>query len=354
MKKRIGILTFHFSNHNYGALLQTYASVTLLSKLGYDSKVINLIPEEYQKKRSLMLIISDLILKNPFYVFRNKFIPLTKMIKSKKDLIELNNQFEIFFVGSDQVWRKGFAFENYFHYFLDFVNEDKMKISYAASFGEDHLDIDNDTRIHLKKLLDGFCSISVREDSGINICRNEFDIKAEKVLDPTLLLTVDDYNVIISSESHKRIKHSYIAYYQLTHTIGESNNALQISKWLNLPLENVYRQSIDFGIRTFTPFSSFSQWLFKIKQSDFVVTDSYHCMIFAIIYRKDFVVLGNDFGGNTRVTSLLESLDLKDRYLEKIDECLLLSLLPINYDEVYKKLVVLKLNSMTFLSKLTV
>lgn len=353
MKKRIGILTFHFSNHNYGALLQTYASVVMLRKRGFEPTVINLMPEEYSPIKSSTSLIGYLLFVNPFEKFRKKFIPLTKEIKSEKDLTDLNNQFDFFYVGSDQVWRQEFALENYYHYFLDFVNSNKIKISYAASFGKDFLDIDVATKCNVKKLLDNFLAISVREDSGIDICRSEFDIQAEKVLDPTLLLSKNDYDLIIHSEYHKKIKHKYIAYYQLTHTVGESVDALQISKWLNRPLENIYRKSINLGFKTFTPYSSFPQWLYKIRESDFVVTDSYHCMIFAIIYRKDFVIFGNIFGGNSRIISLLESLNLKDRHLEDINEDIIKKITPINYNIVFEKLEILKSQSMNFLSKLS-
>ena len=348
MKKKIGILTFHFPNHNYGALLQTYASVVILRKRGFDPMVINLIPNEYSRRETSL--IGRLLFLNPFENFRRKFIPLTNEIKSEEDLTNLNNKFDIFYVGSDQVWRREFTFENFYHYFLDFANDDKLKISYAASFGNDKIELDVETKMNINVYLKKFNAISVREDSGVIICKNEFDVLATKVLDPTLLLTECDFEIIINSEHHKKLKNSYIAYYQLTHELGESELANQISKYLDLPIQNIYRKTISIGFRSITPYLSFSEWLLRIKNSDFVVTDSYHCMIFAILYRKSFVVLGNEFGGSSRVISLLESLNLRERYLEEVDENLIAKLSPIDYNIVYEKLENLKSLSMCFLS----
>jgi hypothetical protein len=212
--------------------------------------------------------------------------------------------------------------------------------------------LDVETKKNVNVYLKKFNAISVREDSGVIICKNEFDVLATKVLDPTLLLTERDYELIIKFEHHKKLKNSYIAYYQLTHEIGESKFANQISKCLNLPIQNIYRKTISFGFRSITPYLSFSEWLFRIKNSDFVVTDSYHCMIFAILYRKNFVVLGNEFGGSSRIISLLKSLGLEERYLQKIDENLLSKLTSINYNIVYEKIEYLKSLSMSFLSNL--
>lgn len=349
MKKRIGILTFHFSNHNYGALLQTYASVVMLRKRGFEPTVINLITNEVLNCKSVFTTLSNLFIQNQFDKFRKKFIPLTDLITNEKDLNDLNESFDIFYSGSDQVWRQEFAREKLMHYFLDFVEDSKLKLSYAASFGKDELEIDAELIDMIKCNLNKFDAVSVREDSGVAICKTHFAIDAIKVLDPTLMLDIKDYDPIIQSERNKKKQSKYIAYYELTHSIGESNNASKIANILDLPLLNIYKRKTSLPLND-SIFCSFSNWLYNISQSDYVVTNSYHCMIFAILYKKNFIILGSEFGGNSRVLSLLESLGISNRFLTNLNETDILNLNAIDYDLVSEKLSLLKFHSDEFLS----
>ena len=349
MKKRIGILTFHFSNHNYGALLQTYASVVMLRERGFEPTVINLITDEVLNCKSIFTSFTNLLFPNPFEKFRKKFIPRTNFIANEKALSDLNDVFDVFYTGSDQVWRQEFAQEKLMHYFLNFVDESKLRISYAASFGKDELDIDSRLINVIKNNLKKFNAISVREDSGVVICKTHFDVTAIKVLDPTLMLDINDYAPIIYSEKNKKKFHKYIAYYELTHSIGESDNASKIASILDLPLFNIYKKKVNLPVID-SIFSSISNWLFNISQSDYVVTNSYHCMIFAILYKKDFIVLGSEFGGNSRVISLLESLEISNRFFTNFNEIEIRELKPIDYDLVYDKLSLLRFHSSEFIS----
>jgi hypothetical protein len=349
MKKRIGILTFHFSNHNYGALLQTYASVIMLRKRGFEPTVINMITDEVLNCKSVLTSLTDLLIQNQFEKFRKKFIPLTDLITNKKNLSDLNESFDIFYSGSDQVWRQEFAREKLMHYFLDFVDDSKFKMSYAASFGKDELEIDAELIGLIKCNLNKFNAVSVREDSGVTICKSHFGVNAIKVMDPTLMLDINDYAQIIDSEKNKKKYDKYIAYYELTHGIGESDNATKIANILDLPLFNIYKKKTKLPLND-KAFSSISNWLFNISQSDYVVTNSYHCMIFAILYKKNFIILGSEFGGNSRVISLLESLGLSNRFFTNFNDNEIRDLKPIEYDSVYDKLALLKFHSDEFLS----
>ena len=140
-------------------------------------------------------IITYFIVRN-FREYNSKFLKLTKKIQNTKDFKNLNNEFDTFIVGSDQVWRTVWLKEKSLHYFFDFVNDDKKKIAYAASFGVDYWEGTPELTEKIKPLIKKFDYISVREESGIDICKNTFGIdNAVCVLDPTLMISREDYRL---------------------------------------------------------------------------------------------------------------------------------------------------------------
>lgn len=344
--KRIGILTFHFSNHNFGALLQTYASVTILRKMGFEPTVIHLISTDVNQTKTNFFI--SLLVENPFDKFRREFIPLTELIDNEKALFALNDRFDVFYVGSDQVWRQEFAKVNILHYFLDFVSIEKLKVSYAASFGKDKVDYDPITMQSINQFIQRFDAVGVRETSGEAICKTEFGIDATKVLDPTLLLNELDYSAIYKQYSCN-CNSKFIAYYDLECTFGVSERVKPFLDYYNLAIKNIYRDKINLFFKTITPVSSVARWLQMLRSSVLVITNSYHCVIFSILFRKDFIVLASEFGGNARLFSLLNDLGLSNRFFEKFDKDKIDHLEPINYDSVLDKLAELRKVSFDFL-----
>jgi len=336
MNKNIALLTFHFSDHNYGAVLQTYASVTMLKKLGYKPYVVNFGKSKMTKDSRFLIRYIDQFL-NPFNRFRNKYLPLTNYIQSERELNALNKKFEVFYVGSDQVWRQEFAQDKLLAYFLNFVDNNKLKISYAASFGKEHIDYAAETKAEVAKLIKRFDAVSVREDSGVEICHKEFGVNAVKVLDPTLMLDESDYKMI-TKNGKSNSKSKYIAYYELGYSTSVSERAQEFITNLNLPVNNIYRQEINLVFRKITPYNSISNWLNSIKHAGLVITNSYHCVIFSIIFKRNFIVLSSEYGGNTRLISLLKDLGLSDRIFEKYEKNRVAQLQPIEYKMVYEKL----------------
>lgn len=346
-QSKVGILTFHYSNHNYGALLQTYASVVNLRKMGLEPIVVNLQPpKSYFKDVSLGRQLLNRIIPNTFEQFRTKYIPLTSKISDANELIQLNEVFDAFYVGSDQVWRPGFTNENLKHYFLDFATNDKLKVAYAVSFGVDKFDADNQTIDSLHQLIHRFNFVSVREKSGIDICKNVFNIDAVHVLDPTLLLDGNEYINALNIKSDLNTE-KYIAYYQLSSVFQISKDALKIqSETGTTKIKNIYFKSVKIFGKNITWFNSITEWLSGIKNASFVVTDSYHCVIFSILFQKQFVCILNSNNGNTRLVSLLNELNLSDRIYTEISNSYKE---PIDYNKVYAKLTILRKQSFAFL-----
>lgn len=319
MKKNVGILTFHNSNHNFGAVLQTYALYTLIKQLGYEANIINYHTQELSLKEKIFSLKVK-VLGYRFERFRKKHIPnILSPTNSDKRLQNLNKHLDIFVVGSDQVWRYTKKHKHLKRYFFDFVESDKIKISYAPSFGIDTWDGPESFRIEIEKLIKTFKAISVREEEGIQICKEKFDVSASSVLDPTLLLQSSDYENIFSKQHKSCPKSDYLAYMIL----DDSNEILSYFQ------NNAAKQNLDFieikGKKLkFLPkiilFNSISKWLYYMKNAHVVVTDSFHCVIFSIIFKRDFICLVNQKRGVSRLHNLLEIVGLENRFFSTVEE----------------------------------
>lgn len=358
---KIGILTYHYSN-NYGALLQTFALSTTLNRLGYETEIINRVPdvtlqETYNPniKRFFNKTIQTHFRKS-FSQFRKKYLPnITKQIK-KNELKSFVKRYDAVIVGSDQVWRIEYTTGLGLNNFLDFVPDNIKKIAFAASFGKEKFDGDTPTIEKIKKLLSRFIAISVREESGVQICAELFNVKATHLLDPTLLLTLDDYLPIIK-ENEKNISGKYIAKYLLDETQQKLDIIASIAHEKSLKIRNATRESnINFRLRNLDFFSrkyyypSFSTWLWTIKNAVFVITDSFHGVIFSIIFNKQFICIANNQRGLTRMTSLLMKLGLEDRLVFESDENAHQFIYDIiNYEPINLKLNVERNRALDFL-----
>ena len=345
--KKIGILTFHYpSNRNFGASLQSFA----VNKLFKNSELIDYKPVKDSIKTAILFNISG----RNFIDYCTKFLKITKKCKSKQDLKNLNKEFDIFIVGSDQVWRPTWLGENIEHYYLDFVESNKIKIAYAASFGVDYLDADFKLITKLKKLAQRFNYVSVREESGIKICEDILGIDATCVLDPTLMIDKKEYQIILDdwkNKNHKKKK--YIAHMLLDDTIELREESNKIGKYLNSKINYIKGKDIRILGKSITFYNKVSQWLTYLKDAELVITDSFHCTVFSLIFNKKFVVVANPQRGTARLENLLGIVGLKERFFTNIKDVLKSGILDenIDYIEVEKKLNFHREYSMNFLKK---
>lgn len=343
--KKIGILTYHYpESRNYGAILQAYATLTFLKELGYDTQIINY--KKMKKEEGTKLKEEA---KN-FQKFSDKFLELTELCETKKQLKKLNEKIDIFIVGSDQVWRAGklrFSPE----YFFDFVEKGKKKISYAASFGLNKWNGNIFSTIVAKKLIKKFDYISVREESGREICKNVFGVESSCVLDPTLILSKENYYRIIETCSENiEIGNNYIAYMILDENSLVKEYSERIANDLNCNLKHIKGKK---NIENKFEYSKVEEWLSYIKNAKLVITDSFHCVAFSLIFNKKFIVVANPARGTARLENLLGIVGLKDRFFTNIKDVLKSGILEkeIDYIEVEKKLSVHREYSMSFLKK---
>lgn len=290
-----GILNFWFSN-NYGAMLTCYALQETIKSFGKNPKVINYIPPVFVKKYENS--ISD--------EFSSKYLSLTARCHNKTELQALNEETNIFIAGSDQIWRYQYFWSignNIFQ--LNFANNNKKKIAYAASFGTDSFEGNYQDTMKTKYYMQQFDNISVREDDGVAICSNTFDVKAEHVLDPVFLADAKIWENMMEGISLKN--EPFIASYILDRSEKAINVLNQVRKYFSRI------DSIDMTDGMKGENTSVENWIYAIKNCQFFITDSFHGACFAIIFNKPFICIANKSRGYSRFKSLFKLFGVEQR-----------------------------------------
>jgi len=256
-------------------------------------------------------------------------------------------------VGSDQTWRPQYS-PNIYNFFLDFL-EDKniLRIAYASSFGVDDWEYTEEQTKRCAELAKKFDAISVREASGIILCRHYLGIEATHALDPTIILTKEAHEELI--ESKETGENSGIYTYILDKNTSKQEIINAASTELNEPVFSAQaKQSIELGMKGDASdyiMPSVVDWIAGFANAKFVITDSFHGMVFSIIFRKPFLVLNNTDRGAARFTSLLGLLNLTDRIItvgrnENFENKLKQ---PVDYNEINKILYALRKTSVNLL-----
>lgn len=354
---KIGILTQHFLL-NYGGIIQNYALQQVLLKLGHEPLTFE--HDTCYSRTRWFLRTAKQILKTrsfnnlpvyPVYKGRigNKnFIKFVlnhiKSVPVKDFVPSLTAKYGIdaYIVGSDQVWRPAFNLgPRLCNMFLDFADDKVKKLSYAASFGCKEWEYAKEQELMCGRLAKRFEAISVREASGIELCKRHFGVDATLVLDPTLLLDRVDYAKACANIPTKD-KHIFV--YSLVVSDKVLAVASSISQKTGLPA--VIKQAGDKVREEDT----IEDWFAEFRDADYVVTDSFHGMVFSIIFNKPFYIVMNPSGGNDRYISLLSQLGLMDRIV--CDEKLPMNLEnEIDWLEVNQKLLILSKDSIQFLKE---
>lgn len=320
---KIGILTQHFLL-NYGGIIQNFALQQVLLKLGHDPLTFE--HDTCYSRTRWFLRSAKHVLKShslkglPVYptyqgrVGNKNFIKFVlKNIRSVtvKDFTPSLTQIyglDAYIVGSDQVWRPAFNLgPRLGNMFLNFADDKVKKFSYAASFGCKEWEYTKEQEKACSKLAKRFDAISVREASGVELCKEHFGVDATLVLDPTLLLNKEDYGKVCHDVPKKK-KHIFV--YSLVVSEGVLAVAKKLSEATMLPI--VVKQAGDKVKKEDT----IEDWFAEFRDADYVVTDSFHGMVFSIIFNKPFAIVMNPSGGNDRYLSLLSPLGLMERIVK--------------------------------------
>ena len=369
---KIGILTQPLRT-NYGGLLQAYALQTILQRLGHDVTILNrCYPQTHDSLLSKILNIKNIILgknaichdkKKVAFVEENtsRFIDnnynLSIPCYTSESLREyvISNNFNAIIVGSDQVWRPRYS-PNIFNYFLDFTEgTDIKRYSYAASYGVDYWEFNKQESDICSRLAQLFNGITVREASAVELCEKNLKVKAEHVLDPTLLLPPSDYTALLADKKtiNKKGIFTYIldAGSEKNHIIENAKKAIGKDSFTCMPKLKFNYKNAKENLNA-CRFPAVEQWIKSFDDAEMVITDSFHGTAFSLIFNKPFWVIGNERRGNTRMESFLEMFGLKDRMVNERSINTIDWNTPIDWEEVNDTKRKWQIKSMDFLTNL--
>lgn len=300
---------------NYGSMATYYALHHTLQSLGLSVLMVE----------NALRPDSECVTKTHPRKIADKFYDVSRRYPIP-ELKTLNQFCDSFIVGSDQLWNVDLSRPYRQTYYLDFVDDNKKRISVATSFGKPYAGTPEE-RMITKRNLERFDYISVRDTLSKDICRN-FGVDATEICDPTLMCTSEIYEPIIELAELEH-KEKFLLAYILDP--GENTAALlhemavykkcKVYVILDLcpPLwekrKNILNaeQFPDVEVKAEV---DLAEWLWYFKNAEAVVTDSYHGTIFSVLYQKPFVTSINYARGATRFTSLLEPLGLEGRLFD--------------------------------------
>lgn len=385
MMKKVGIVSCYFQ-HNYGSMLQAYATQVVLDKMGFDNETINISGFNKEIKKAKMLyfakasLTSDILLsklgmaknvlrkkliKNEysnkshlrdekFDSFSKKHFRLSQVYTSKAELSQkCEENYSAVLVGSDQLWLPGNIAADY--YTLNFVPENVNSIAYSTSFGQSSLPKDSakKAQVFLKKIK----HIGVREESGQKLVKELTGRDVPVVCDPTLLFTGEEWMSIQTEEPI--VKEPYIFCYFL------GNNPPQREFAKRLKAETGYKiialTHLDEFVKCDEEYADENPYdvdpadfLNLIRNAEYVCTDSFHCSVFSMLYKKNFFTFRRyarktRSSTNSRLDTLFSLAGINNRLMsgdEDISRCIEIK---TDYDEVHKRLDKIRSSSYEYL-----
>lgn len=358
-RKRIGITTLYHNSENYGGLAQAYGLYKYLDNLGYDVKIIDYVP--YKKAKSLKERIAKrinfnngflsflkgigwtirwlwndivikkfnrkkykayssniLLRKNALANFRDA-ISHTKLV-DKESIFQINNDFDVFISGSDQIWKPSVVQDAYV---LKFA-EGKTKFSYSSSITTTNICDDEVYSAYMKQALSDFKAVSVREEASRDELQKIIGRPVEWVVDPTILLPRENWEELCSEPI---VKEKYIFAYFLGKGSKQKEKVERIAKDNNLVIVNLPFVAGEYNKadETFGDIKLFDvglgEFFSLIKNAECVFTDSFHAVCFSWIFKTRFYVFDRDVGFDgtkmsSRIDSILKLMNLEDRKID--------------------------------------
>ncbi len=339
---KIALLNLPIDN-NYGGNLQRYALVKVLQDMGHDVEHVQLKSTSRYSWTTILRIIKRSFFKifnpnqeifiernrknriNYILPFYNQYIPHSKKEYDEDNIQELCD-FDAYIVGSDQVWRKTIAKKNLPILFLNFIaQKDIKKLAYSVSFGSDSNELDE---MEIKKygtLYNQFDAVSVREFGGLDLIKSYGWLEPQPIqlLDPTFLLTIDNYKTLISNSRTSKSNGDLFCYL-LDPSADKYEKIREIAN----------RKGLDPFYCTLKNHFSIEQWLRSFYDAKFVITDSYHGLVFSLIFNKTFYLFRNGKRGNSRFDTLFSLFDINNS--EKINWKIVNDIINKKRNEAYK------------------
>lgn len=338
--------------YNHGASMQAYALMKYLKNNGHEVEIIDYKPDYLNKHYKLLSIDNEVWEKN----FLRKFIYLTLKIpgriislKRKKEfdkfkeenLILTKNKYksneelkkdlpkaDVYICGSDQIWNSLHMNGRDLAFYLDFVPYNKIKFSYAASFATD--DIDNKYKPMVRKAVSKLDGIGIREKSGVEIVKRLGIDNAVNVVDPVFLLEKEEWDNLATEIFNEK----YVLVYDFDESDLVKNIAIEVARKKGLKIYTINSDKPKYADKHFN-LSGPKTFVSLIKNAEFVVSNSFHAVVFSTIYEKNIAIVNRSENINTRMRDLLEDLNISDRLVnENYDIDFILK--DINYKELNK------------------
>lgn len=345
---KIGILTQPLHN-NYGGLLQNYALQQALKRIGVESETVDhnsrrtpairkqmsrmtqavrhlLKPDVYKAPEYLLTKGEAVIIGKNTRYFTDSYIAHTQPFNTNDVLESIIREkgYDGYVVGSDQCWRPSYCGGFLREMFLSFVEgkQNIKRVAYAASFGTDHWEFTPEATKVCSQLAKKFDLITVREKSGVRLCKEYLGVDAIHVLDPTMLLNRDDYEQLVIKEGEPQSKGNLFHYIldpaeekrALIDSVAEKLQLVPFTIMPKCQAENRMRWDVNHRIEDCV-FPSVTSWLRGFMDANLVIVDSFHGAVFSIIFNKPFWVMANAERGNARFESLLSLFGLEDRMI---------------------------------------
>lgn len=355
---KIGIITYHAA-HNFGSMLQAYALKTYLTNEGYEVEILNFRSSKQKAMYAHPLSLKGMTKRKLFYSIIHPYLLFQNIYKWKLFEVFLNNylssseelndwnevykyiqtqKIDVVITGSDQIWNQTCVdYDN--TYMLPSTLKCVRKISYAASLGGKIERINTlDYNRTFAKYLRDFQRISVREKAACDYLSKLLHRNIEFVPDPTLLLDANCYESLIDEKPI--VKENYLFYYSPFPNYEDFEIAKALSKKLDLPL--VVPNKTDFMDNSVIAVnrSGPTEFLNLIKYSTVVCGKSFHVLVFAIIFKKNFYAI--DGFSEHRKRDLLTAIGLQNRNISKIEEVYSLKDSSICYEKIAPNIECLK------------
>ena len=308
----VGILGWWIEtpNSNYGSNLTDFALYQYLHTLGLSVAFIS--PPNFDRNNA-----------GEF----NKKYDYRMTVKYPYDSMNENNKyFKSYIVASDTLWYYDAMIQQGWNFLLDFAGDDKRKISYATSFGNTQKFFPEHEIPYAKYLMHRFNHISVREQEGVQVCRNIFDVDATQVMDPVFLCDMCDWKMLANNAKRKTAG-KFMFSYLLDPTPEKNVQLKRLAKRLGYKLITItdrqtnveYRESIlrDCGVISK---ATIEEFIYHLLNAEFIVTDSFHGFCFALIFDKPFITLINRTRGASRFETLSQIADCTSRMVENLGE----------------------------------
>lgn len=360
---KIGILTQPLLN-NYGGLLQNFALQQVLLDNGHKPITMDWRDNPSRWKGTLINLKREIL-----HIFNGSHNHLYNPTNRENAIISKNNrnfidaniitssilynsiefrkfteerEIEAFVVGSDQCWRPLYSGGFLKEMFLSFAENMNIKrISYAASFGTDKWEFSPKETSVCNRLAKQFDLITVREESGVELCKNYLGVEAIHLLDPTMLHDKTVYEALVESNNTPKCKGSLFHYIldpsneksEFINKVADVRGLIPFTILPTYQAETRTRANVKNEIEKCV-FPCVTSWLRGFMDANMIICDSFHGCVFSIIFNKPFWVISNEKRGNARFNSLLKMFGLEERLVDITQSQRLDIDKPIEWDKV--------------------